>query len=151
MISFRGLTKSMRGRDGFERYSRPDDAVLIANFAMALTTNFIEKERCAAASSLRNSLRHAGNHMLLLGRGTAMQRVANFLLEMDRRLAHRGMMALPMCRRDYLGLALETASVAAQSSMHFSEGLKTWSPLQFCLLLLSSLEGVAHSLRNRRT
>ena len=60
-----------------------------------------------------------------------MQRVANFLLEMDRRLAHRGMMALPMCRRDYLGLALETASVAAQSSMHFSEGLKTWSPLQF--------------------
>ena len=29
-----------------------------------------------------------------------MQRVANFLLEMDRRLAHRGMMALPMCRRD---------------------------------------------------
>ena len=100
MISFRGLTKSMRGRDGFERYSRPDDAVLIANFAMALTTNFIEKERCAAASSLRNSLRHAGNHMLLLGRGTAMQRVANFLLEMDRRLAHRGMMALPMCRRD---------------------------------------------------
>jgi len=51
MISFRGLTKSMRGRDGFERYSRPDDAVLIANFAMALTTNFIEKDRCAAASS----------------------------------------------------------------------------------------------------
>ena len=51
MISFRGLTKSMRGRDGFERYSRPDDAVLIANFAMALRTNFIEKDRCAAASS----------------------------------------------------------------------------------------------------
>jgi CRP/FNR family transcriptional regulator, nitrogen fixation regulation protein len=58
-------------------------------------------------------LRHAENHMLLLGRKNAMERVANFLLEMDRRLAVAGMMALPMCRRDigdYLGLTLETVS-----------------------------------------
>ena len=45
-------------------------------------------------------LRHAEDHMLLLGRKNAMERVANFLLEMDRRLAVAGMMALPMCRRD---------------------------------------------------
>jgi CRP/FNR family nitrogen fixation transcriptional regulator len=45
-------------------------------------------------------LRHAEDHMLLLGRKTAMERVATFLLEMDRRLAKTGMMALPMCRRD---------------------------------------------------
>src|SRR5215216_2253635 len=44
-------------------------------------------------------LRHAEDHMLLLGRKSAMERVANFLLEMDRRLT-AGMMALPMCRRD---------------------------------------------------
>jgi CRP/FNR family nitrogen fixation transcriptional regulator len=60
-------------------------------------------------------LRHAENHMLLLGRKNAMERVASFLLEMDRRLAVAGMMALPMSRRDigdYLGLTLETVSRA---------------------------------------
>ena len=44
-----------------------------------------------------------------------MERVASSLLEMDRRLAVTGMMALSMCRRDigdYLGLALETVSRA---------------------------------------
>src|ERR1700752_3422757 len=58
-------------------------------------------------------LRHAEDHMLLLGRKTAMEKVATFLLEMDRRLAKAGMMALPMCRRDigdYLGLTLETVA-----------------------------------------
>ena len=62
-----------------------------------------------------NDLRHAEDHMLLLGRKTAMEKVATFLLEMDRRLAKTGMMALPMCRRDigdYLGLTLETVSRA---------------------------------------
>jgi CRP/FNR family nitrogen fixation transcriptional regulator len=60
-------------------------------------------------------LRHAEERMLLLGRKSAIERVANFLLEMDRRLAVAGMMALPMCRRDigdYLGLTLETISRA---------------------------------------
>lgn len=73
-------------------------------------------------------LRHAEDHMLLLGRKTAMERVATFLLEMDRRLAVAGMMALPMCRRDigdYLGLTLETISRAlsqlnAQGVLEFS-------------------------------
>lgn len=44
-----------------------------------------------------------------IGRKNAMERVASFLLEMDRRLAAAGMIELPMCRRDigdYLGLSL---------------------------------------------
>jgi CRP/FNR family transcriptional regulator, nitrogen fixation regulation protein len=73
-------------------------------------------------------LRHAEDHMLLLGRKSAMERVANFLLEMDRRLAVTGMLALPMCRRDigdYLGLTLETVS-RALSQLH-SEGVLGFS------------------------
>jgi CRP/FNR family nitrogen fixation transcriptional regulator len=60
-------------------------------------------------------LKHAEDHMLLLGQKSAMEKVATFLLEMDGRLAVAGMMALPMCRRDiadYLGLTLETVSRA---------------------------------------
>jgi CRP/FNR family nitrogen fixation transcriptional regulator len=73
-------------------------------------------------------LRHAENHMLLLGRKTATERVATFLLEMDRRLAVAGMIALPMCRRDigdYLGLTLETVSRALSALQ--SEGVVGFS------------------------
>ncbi|TWA98396.1 helix-turn-helix domain-containing protein [Bradyrhizobium stylosanthis] len=59
------------------------------------------------------NLRHAEDHMLLLGRKTSMERVAAFLIEMDRRLTAAGILALPMPRRDiadYLGLTIETVS-----------------------------------------
>ncbi|PAY08363.1 transcriptional regulator [Bradyrhizobium sp. UFLA03-84] len=64
------------------------------------------------------NLQHAENHMLLLGRKTALEKVAAFLLEMDERLAHPNVMVLPMGRRDiadYLGLTLETVSRALSS------------------------------------
>src|SRR5262245_47265791 len=66
-------------------------------------------------SMTTNNLQHAEDHMLLLGRKTSLERVAAFLLEMDRRLTAAGVMALPMNRRDisdYLGLTLETVSRA---------------------------------------
>jgi CRP/FNR family nitrogen fixation transcriptional regulator len=71
-------------------------------------------------SMTTDNLEHAEVHMLLLGRKTSLERVAAFLIEMDRRLTAAGVMALPMCRRDiadYLGLTLETVS-RALSRLH---------------------------------
>lgn len=61
------------------------------------------------------NLQHAETHMLLLGRKSALERVAAFLQEMDLRLTSSGVMRLPMTRRDiadYLGLTVETVSRA---------------------------------------
>ncbi len=77
----------------------------------------VAKTDPAMVRSLRtmtaDNLEHVENHMLLLGRQTAQERVAAFLTEMNGRAIAGGVIALPMDRRDiadYLGLALETVS-----------------------------------------
>jgi CRP/FNR family nitrogen fixation transcriptional regulator len=64
-------------------------------------------------SMATKTLEHAEDQMMLLGRKNSGEKVAAFLLEMDRRLSRTGVLALPMTRRDiadYLGLTVETVS-----------------------------------------
>ena len=61
---------------------------------------------------IRN-LERAENHVLLLGRQNAIEKVTVFLIEMDRRLQSPNVLTLPMTRRDiadYLGLTHETVT-----------------------------------------
>ena len=83
--------------------------------------NVVDEEDGSAAAInnvlrlVTSNLQHAETHMLLLGRKTAIEKVAAFLIEMDVRLRAAGVLSLPMNRRDvadYLGLTLETVSRA---------------------------------------
>jgi CRP/FNR family transcriptional regulator, nitrogen fixation regulation protein len=79
---------------------------------------FAVSDPMVAASLLTmttSNLQHAEDHMLLLGRKNALERVAAFLVEMDKRMALTAVLTLPMSRRDiadYLGLTIETVSRA---------------------------------------
>ena len=64
------------------------------------------------------TLERAENHMLVLGRQKTLEKVAAFLLELDRRLEQPDVMVLPMRRcdiADYLGTTVETVSRALSS------------------------------------
>jgi CRP/FNR family nitrogen fixation transcriptional regulator len=89
-------TVRLVGRHSLEREAKNDPA-MVRNL-MNMTTD---------------NLQHVENHLLLLGRQSATERVAAFLLEMNGRMKATGAMALPMTRRDigdYLGLTIETVS-----------------------------------------
>lgn len=61
------------------------------------------------------NIQQTESHMRLLRRSTSLEKVAAFLVEMDRRLTAVGVMILPMSRcdiADYLGLKVETVSRA---------------------------------------
>jgi CRP/FNR family nitrogen fixation transcriptional regulator len=77
----------------------------------------LTKGDISAANTIRDlvtrALEHAENHLLLLGRQNSLEKVAAFLLEIDRRLGQPDVMVLPMTRcdiADYLGTTLETVS-----------------------------------------
>ena len=68
---------------------------------------------CQLWSIATDNLRQAQDLMLLLGRRSALERVASFLLDVGKRLGGGDTCALPMTRRDiadYLGLTIETVS-----------------------------------------
>jgi CRP/FNR family nitrogen fixation transcriptional regulator len=88
--------------------------------------------------------------MLLLGRKTSLERVAAFLIEMDKRLAAADVMALPMSRRDiadYLGLTLETVS-RALSRLHELGILGFIGTNQRQIVLLDRLQLIGLDLQN---
>jgi CRP/FNR family nitrogen fixation transcriptional regulator len=115
------LTGDIFGLENGEAHRFTAEAIVETTVRLAKRTslaNVAEHDAAIARDLLKmtaTNLQHAEDHMLLLGRKTALERVAAFLLEMDRRLTAAGVMALPMCRRDiadYLGLTLETVSRA---------------------------------------
>jgi len=64
------------------------------------------------------TLEHAENHLVLLGCQNSLEKIAAFLLELDRRLEQPDVMVLPMRRcdiADYLGTTVETVSRALSS------------------------------------
>ena len=74
-------------------------------------------------ASLRRELQLAQNHLVMLGRQSAKERVAAFLVLLAGRSAvdERGMLDLPMGRQDiadYLGLTIETVCRAISEFRH---------------------------------
>jgi CRP-like cAMP-binding protein len=76
-----------------------------------------EKQSASFVRELLNltvlGLRHTQDHLLLLGRKNALERLAAFLLEMSARMGGSATLDLAMPRHDiadYLGLTLETVS-----------------------------------------
>lgn len=88
--------------------------VIVMRFNRAATERLID-ERPELARGMCNmtlrSLAHAQTRLLLLGRMTAPERVASFLLELADRRDVRRALDVPMSRNDiadYLGLTIET-------------------------------------------
>ena len=64
-------------------------------------------------AAMMRSLERAQDHMILLGRKSALEKIATFLLDMAERGAKNDAVELPMQRTDiadYLGLTIETVS-----------------------------------------
>ena len=89
-------TVRLVNRQSLEREAKNDPALI--RILLTMTTD---------------NLQHVENHLLLLGRQTAQERVGAFLLEMNGRQKSENVIALPMSRRDiadYLGVTIETVS-----------------------------------------
>lgn len=88
--------------------------VIVTRYSQRAADRLIDESPRLARGLYERTLRelaHAQTRMLLLGRMTAAERVASFLLEMSERRDARRALDLPMSRNDiadYLGLTIET-------------------------------------------
>ena len=88
--------------------------VVVIRYSRRATERLIDENAQLARRLCDMTLRdlaHAQTHMMLLGRMTAPERVASFLLELSERREARSALEVPMSRNDiadYLGLTIET-------------------------------------------
>ena len=118
-ISAFHLPGEMFGFEADEIHHASAEAVVAAKVMAYKWEGVLGMER-QPASFLREllhltvlGLRHAQDHLLLLGRRNALERLAAFLLEMSARVGGKPVLELAMPRHDiadYLGLTLETVS-----------------------------------------
>lgn len=100
----------------------------------------------ALCGIVRRQLREARAHLLSLGRGTAKERVAAFLLAMRSRMGDDGRtLALPMPRgdiADHLGLTVETVS-RVLNGLHRQGIISLETPHRVVVADASSLSAIA--------
>lgn len=103
------------GLDGETHHALGAEAVGKATLQVVRRSTFLNSgidSGGTAVQALLKKFHRAQAHMLLLGRQTACERVASFLLDFQAR-AKGSMVDLPMSRQDiadYLGLTIETVS-----------------------------------------
>lgn len=126
------------------------DDVIVMRYPRRATDRLIDENPQLARGLCTMALRdlgHAQTRMLLLGRMTATERVASFLLEMSERRATRRAIDLTMSRNDiadYLGLTIET--VCRVLSMFKRDGMIAISnPHRIQLCNLGMLEAIGEA------
>jgi len=113
------LPGDLFGLESEERHSFSAEAIVNSRVGFSKRSAFLDAAMGNQALAFQlwtttaAHLQRAQCHMSVLGRSTAQERIANFLLDMESRLSSIGEIELPMPRRDiadYLGLTIETVS-----------------------------------------
>jgi CRP/FNR family nitrogen fixation transcriptional regulator len=102
------------GLDGDRIHALSAEAVRDTTLQVIRRDAFLQEQGAESAiQALLKKFHRAQAHMLLLGRHTACERVAAFLLDFRKRAGGADAVDLPMSRQDiadYLGLTIETVS-----------------------------------------
>jgi CRP/FNR family nitrogen fixation transcriptional regulator len=109
------LPGDLFGLDGDVRHNLGAEAVCETAVQIVRRETYLGDQgegQPGAMAALLKTFQRTQDHLLLLGRHTACERVASFLLDFQRRTG-QAILELPMSRQDiadYLGLTIETVS-----------------------------------------